>query len=342
MLGWCIPAIECDGFSLSQDDPLVYEKQVAYVSQFYKAADDLEFEITEEFIDHWVNTFAAMSQEGVGVPMPKGHTTDPEMKRASVLSLEKKIDSKGRIGLFEKLKFNDADAAAALSNSDVSIYVEKSMTSGTGKFYQYPITHIAFTDYPVIPGMDKFVAVAASLKATPVFPKDVFKKDKDMTLSQLAKALSISVEENDNDDTLSQKISDCFVALSNENKALKEKIEKPKEEKPKLSPAIVSMGLENRKLKLQGLLDEGYMSPAEYDSAEKHYCSEDAVTLALSSDSHVDNFEWYVETIKKRTPNKVHRDSSTGPQVDEELVLSLSNDKENGFSLAGLMEKCNK
>ena len=54
MHGWLIYPKDLDAISLSDSDPLLFEKQVAYEGQFYKHSEDMEFEINEKWMDHWI------------------------------------------------------------------------------------------------------------------------------------------------------------------------------------------------------------------------------------------------------------------------------------------------
>ena len=46
-------------------------------------------------------------------------------------------------------------------DSQVSIHVPPQFTDGLGRTYVRPIRHVAITDYPVIPGLGRFEALAA-------------------------------------------------------------------------------------------------------------------------------------------------------------------------------------
>jgi len=351
MLNWIIPTpSDCDSFKLSKVDneSLVYDKQFAYVGQFYKAADDIEFEITEQAIDHWVDVQDSLLSEHIEVPMPLEHINkdNPEKKRATALSYFKKTDSKGRVGLFGKVKFKNETAARDLCDSQTSIYVEREMiTPVKKKHHHLPITHVAFTNYPVLPGMDKFTEIAASLNATPVFTKDFFKsKDIDMadtiSLSALAKSLGIEVKEKQDDKVTSEGIVGAFSSLQKESSSLKEKtslLEKEvesltkqipaKKNLPVISASILGMGTENRQHKIDDLLREGFISSAQAKNASDKYCSKPCMVLSLSSESSTDDFEWWVKNEKLGLSETLFTDENgeTRPQNrGDSLTLSNS------------------
>jgi hypothetical protein len=140
-------------------NPLVFLKEVAHVGTFHKG--DMKIPITEAHLDHWVKTFAEMSEEGIEVPVPVEHTKDPEKRRGTVLALSKRTNSRGLPALYAKIKFRDAEAAK-LSHSGCSIFVPMSANSGSGKKFKIPVQHICITDYPVINNLEPFKPIALS------------------------------------------------------------------------------------------------------------------------------------------------------------------------------------
>ncbi len=348
MLNWIIPTpADCDSFQLSKvgNDALVYDKQFAYVGQFYKAKDDLEFEITEEAIDHWVAVQASLLDEGIEVPMPLEHINkdNPEKKRATALSYTKRTDSKGRVGLFGKVEFKNQDAVKNLSDSQISIYVERETITPVKRTHHHmPITHVAFTNYPVLPGMDKFTEIAASLNATPVFTKGFFKnEDVDMvdtiSLSSLAESLGVEVKEKD-DKSVVKGITDAFSAskhvaedLTERVKDLTGKVESltkqipKKKDAPVISASLLSMGIENRQHKIDDLLREGFVTSVQAKRASEKYCSKPCISLSLSSESTTDDFEWWVENERLGLSETLFTDESGNTRsqnTDDSLTLS--------------------
>ena len=331
MQNWILAQDGCDGFSQisSSTGELTYEKELAYVGDFYKASEDLEFSITEEFIDHWCRSENSMSMAEMEIPLPSKHTEESGFKKGKVSSFSKKIDSQGRTGLFGKVAFDNQEAADKFKNSGVSIYVKKDVTVPTTKeFITFPVTHVALTDYPVLPGMDSFTEVAASLNAEPAFTKNLFKKEGDKMnhVLKLAETLDIDVEDAEDAATkISGKfkeLSDTVVSLSDEIKAIK-KPEEKKKDLPVISASMFDMMQENRENKITKLLEEGYVTPAQVKDVEAKYLNKEAIVLALSSEGDTDDFNWFYKNALKGGKNALHGDGETGLQV-EETILSLS------------------
>ncbi len=340
MLNWLIIPDDCDKLSLSNDgDDLTYEKQIAYVGQFYKDAGNIEFEITETAIDHWVDVQASLIGEGVEVPMPFEHNIDVPRK-STALEYTKKEDSKGRVGLFAKVKFKDKESYGELKDSQTSIYVEREMITPVKKTHHHlPITHVAWTEYPVLPGMDRITAIAASLKATPVFTKECFKKETKMadiiTLSSLASSLGIDIKDEKEDKAIADSIALSFTSLKDSQSILEgkitdlEKLIPKKKDVPVIAASLVTMGTENRQNKIDGLLRDGYITAAQAKSATEKYCSNDSVVLALSSEISPDDFVWWAENEKLGEKTPLHGGEQTGTQNNEEYILKLSREDLN-------------
>lgn len=156
-------------FALSADDAgegVLFKKEIAYPGHFVKLKTDseepvFELPVDERLMDHWIDVFHKMGANGIDVPVPLGHTTDPERRRGTVKDLRKEIDEQGVPHLYAIIKFNDANAARQLSKSNVSLFMPPDFSDGKGNKYVRPIRHVALTDYPVIPGLGEFEAVAA-------------------------------------------------------------------------------------------------------------------------------------------------------------------------------------
>lgn len=145
----------------------LYRKELAYPGRFVKMGtdDEPEFElpVEEPLIDHWVKTFNEMKADGVDVPVPIGHTTEPEKRRGTVEKMTKEVNEDGQPALFCYVRFSSPEYAEQFKDSNVSLFMPPKWTNGRGRTYRKPITHVAITDYPVIPDLSKFSAVAASM-----------------------------------------------------------------------------------------------------------------------------------------------------------------------------------
>lgn len=152
-------------------DGLTFRKELIYEDDFHKKTENVDQRFTVDTLklDHWCNYGNMMLQNGVAVPVPIKHTTDPEARRGSIIRFERGLNNQGKEALFGVIRFRDKKAAQLAKSSDVSIFVPKEVvTDGKGREYPYVVRHVCLTDYPVIPGLSGFEAIAASLDAKPM------------------------------------------------------------------------------------------------------------------------------------------------------------------------------
>jgi hypothetical protein len=250
-------------------DGLVFEKELIYVDTFTKG--DVEFNVTEKLIDHWVAESKKMMEQGFKIKLPVEHTFDPEKNRGHVTSLSKRLDSKGRIGMFGRLEFLTAEDAKLAKSTDVSIYSPPSYQMGNGYTANRPITHVALTDYPVVPGLDPFETLAASLK-------EVMK----MSMKDLADKLGITIPAEVTDDAAiadmimaeMQKLKDAASAAAASNS--------DQQKTSALEASMKSMMKELRSAKIDSLVSACKLTPAEAASWKKTYVSAEAISLSAT------------------------------------------------------------
>lgn len=264
------------------DDGLLFNKELIYVGQFSKG--EHEFNITEADIDNWVSEYAVMSAYGFRVKLPVEHTFDPEKTRGDVVGLFKARDSKNRIALFGQLRFVDSDAAKLARTTDVSIFSPPVYQMGNGYVAKRPITHVALTDYPVVPGLDGFETLAASLH-----------EGTHMIMAELAKMLGIEIPAEVTDDAaIAELIAGEFGKLKD---AAKPADEKPADEpKPDdaMAASMVKLMTNLRLSQIDGLVHAEKLTPAEAKEWKKAY----AETVSLSN---TDGFDKAYELASKRT-----------------------------------------
>lgn len=305
-----------------EGDGLLFEKELIYVGSFAKEEDDLEFTIAEADIDHWVVVCNEMLSDGEVIPFPLGHTDDPSVNQADALQFFKRVDSQGRIGLFAKGKWRDEEAKrlGKLQSNQVSIFSPASWTSGRKKIYARPIKHIAITNDPVIGGLDPFKTIVASLS-----------KVRKMTIQDLAKALGIEVSADDTDETLATKITEAFAALNTKIGELAapdpaatpaDSTKKPEdpnpEQKPEISAGFKRLLADNRKMKIEALVNARVITPAVAEKLKSQYCSDASLQLSLGSKS--DDFDQLIEVLKSNGPVLPATGEKTGGQ--DNLTLS--------------------
>jgi hypothetical protein len=305
---------------------LVFEKELIYVGHFTKG--DQEWDVTEESIDHWILEFSKMSAHGFKIVLPVEHTFDPEKNRGYVTALSKKPNSRGVMALFGRTEFRDLEAAKLALSTDVSIYSPPTYLMGNGYNAIRPITHVALTTYPVVPGLSPFETLAAS-----------FAQGSLMVLIELAKKLGLEVPEGADDAAVSEMILKAFTdakkaatpapatdpavaaSLSELLSLLK------KDTKPASDPneaIMLSMITDNRNLKIDSLVSTFKLSPAEATAWKKAYTP---TAMALST---TDGFEQAYSLALSRTPitqpgsrtatQSANLDPATNPMIADALA----------------------
>lgn len=205
-------------FEPVEGDSTLYRKELVYPGQFIKrSADDgsvaFNLFVDDMALDHWVKEFERMKANGVEVPLNLGHVADnPEMRRGTVEALKKEPNpERGGNALYMYARFRDPEAAKMAATSGVSLYAEPSMIDGKDNKYTCPITHVALTDHPVIPGLSGWQAIAASL--VPADQTPVVQEEPAMTPMQaLAQEMGVEFPEGSSDDAIKALILQAWTA----------------------------------------------------------------------------------------------------------------------------------
>lgn len=334
-------------WALSQDDPdgLTYEKEVIYEGDFVKKNE--KGEVVQEFsvfpgtISHWKSEMDRMLQNGVKIPWPIEHTTDPEKTRANSLSSRIGRNAKGKLALYVKSKFRDAEAAKLAASSDVSIFVVPEASDGNGNTYYRPIRHIAFTNYPVIPGLEEFRAIAASLVSG----------DSNMAsaLLPLAQKLGVPNAETLDDVAIEAQIMSVFQTMKGELDQLKgdgapadpnaDPANPANPAQPPGPPKVPAVGgpkqpvipkamaasftrilKDNRTGKLDDLVRNGNITKATRDELAKQYINDDVLALSLSDETNEGDFDNLIAAL--RNNKAVEYNPKTGRQISGAMALS--------------------
>lgn len=299
---YLVPNLE-KGLQLSDVDPLVRRKELIYIGNFRKKnnSEDIRFDVDETTLQHWHNTFIAMSANGIEVPVPEEHTTDLTKRRGTLIKTEIALNKRGLRALYGHIKFKDIESLKLAETTNASIFVPPELTDGKDNTYHHPITQVALTDYPVIPGLEKFQSIAASL---------VLSENSNMSLRAIAKSLGIKDDVEDKE--LETAIGKAIAELKKQIKA-----SDPPEVTPTgagagagagagnlpANPPVVSLSMvnllkDNRRMKLMDLQNKGKIVPAVREEFEKEYCSDTALKLSLSlSANDTDPFEKMLSII---------------------------------------------
>lgn len=320
------------------NDPLLFRKELIYAGTFEKKTDNIKFSVDEQTLRHWHNTFIAMSANGIEIPVPKEHTTDPDAKRGTLIKTEIALNPKGLPALFGFIRFKDAESAKQGKHNNVSIFVPNDFTDGKSNTYYRPIAHVALTDYPVIPGLGKFESIALSLVS----------EQQTMSLKAIAKRLG--VDDKTADAELEGAISKAIDALlkkveaaasnppanppapTGENPPANPPTEgNPPANPPVVSAAFVSMLRENRNNKLQALVAGGQITPAVREAIAAEHCNDKTLSLALSASGSNDGFDSLCAALAKNDVVKLRE--QTGAQGTT-VALSHTLDPANNPLLA--------
>lgn len=285
-----------------RQEGLTYEKEVVYSGNFVKDLGNNEqqrFTVDEALIDHWIKTHTELTAAGVKVPMPVSHTRDVEATRAHVKSLTKKLDHKGRMGLFATLEFTKQAYADQLSKTDVSLYSPREIKH-QGKTFVRPIEHICFTSYPSIGDLADFT-IACSMEApqpatppTPPTPKTppTAQPKGSVMIKAIVDKLGIVAPEGATDEALAGMIYSKFESLKPkadakkpdgkdvqlENETVVDPIVKP----AVIDPMVIELTNDNRSMKIDTLVADRKITPARGKALKTKFVAEG--TLALSND----------------------------------------------------------
>jgi len=329
--------------SLAGEIPLVFEKELIYEGQFVKSEEGMSFDITTTVLSHWSTMVGKMLANGVEIPVPVEHTTNPEKKRGNLLGTVVKKNKRGKYSLFGRIQFIDEEAARLAKSADVSIFAVPEIPDGHGNIYKNAIRHVALTNYPVIPHLEGFQAIAASfgeLKMSSV-------------LLPIAQRMGIQRADQMNDIGLSQAIVEVFDQMTNALKGAQNPGQKPVDpnappdpnqppdpnadpnnqqnpnnpppnqdpndpnKKPQFPPqaqipapmaaSFVKILKDSRIAQLDALVLGNNITKACRDEYEKLYCTDENLTLCLSNESVQKDFDNLVTGLKL---NKVMADDT--------------------------------
>lgn len=295
-------------------DGLTFWKELIYVGDFEKGKQEIP--VDEALLHHWNQTSARMLSNGVEIPVPAEHSTDPEKRRGSVVAMKVASNKRSIPALFGKIKFKDAKAAELAKTANVSIFADTETKDGLGNVYYHPITHVALTDYPVIPGLGKFEPIAASFIEG--------KKQMAIDPRKLAEKLGVAADVADSEleTAIDSAISELLKKVEGAGKPSGEGDNKP-DNKP--APAVAaSFGkllAKTRLGELDALVLSHRLTPAACKALQGQYCKPEQLALSLSQEgaANDDGFDGVVKALSLQEPYLPTKGQS-GPQI-----LELSN-----------------
>ena len=309
---------DCDVISLGEDG-LRFKKEHAYPGKFRMKSSEgpVDFEFTEDSLKVIAAETQRYVENGNKSNLPTHHTDDTEANRGHNVKWFTELDSKGRLGLFSEIEFRDAKSAELAKTAQTSLYLPPVYEDGAKNKYVRPALHVALTDRPVLPGLDGFVAIAASL----VSNDGISKKELSMPIKDLVESIGLKLSEDAlTDETkISEAIVASFTSERNKAEALSlelseyKKLNPPKVDPVKVSKTQVAMLRENRELKLSQLVEAGKILPCVAEELKTVFCGEATLSLCLSEDKE-DNFGAVIAALKENDSIKLSELS--GPQVD--------------------------
>jgi hypothetical protein len=346
-------AVVASGVSTEAGQPVQrFVKDIIKAGRYLDPHSGKWFDVTTEDLDHWALTFGRMDAAGVKVPVPDGHTDKASANRGFVRGMFREGDTlKASIDLIGE------EAIKLAAVNDVSVYVPTSFTDGKGNTYARPITHVAITTYPVVPGMGPFVPIVASAhpgdsEKAPVLRLAEGASQMEM-LKTIAAALGISAEGLD-EASLGKAITAAIAEWKTEmsgSKAEKETattalaaahktIEGLKTAtKSDPDPMVLKLAGKNRGLEIDGLVSSGHITPA---SALKFKAAWMGDALKLSLDPVADDlFDKTIAAIKASKPTEL-REHLDGQSLQLSRVVPGDREDDKPIPQAEIDERAKK
>ncbi len=279
-----------------------FEKELIHTGKFEKDADGVSFEVTEETLEHFCKTFEEMQTNGIGIPLPKTHkiSDNPDDSYGWLKSMR---HENGK--LIGEVDIIGEEGVEAAKKSQVSIYVPRTWKDGAGHTYARPILHVALTTRPVIPGMEEFKPLAASMLA-------LTEENNAMDWKEIAEALGIEVPTGDDaKDLILSAVKDqgkTVVDLTAQLKAEKDTsaaLKLSHESIKDVDPVLVDLSRDNRKTKINSLVEASKITPACAKAMEAHFIGEDNTALKLSLQRGGNDFDFIVGMLAENDPVKL-------------------------------------
>lgn len=286
----------------------------------YEKEDGTEYEITLDELNHWVDVSGEMHANGVRIPLlasPEPHTDVGNPDNAIGTMEDAFVEGDTLVVILEIV---GEDAIENALQNDVSIYSPPEFKDGTGRVYKRPITHVAITPNPLVPGLADWqrIAIAASLGTG---------KEKSMW-KKLAKLLGMSAEDMEDlsDDNGMSKISAAIKALKDAHKTelkeakkgnvkatlededvkteIKTEVDKQVTEikaslgKPKeVDQLVVGLMVDNRRMRLDSLISAARLTPHSRKKIDVRYGEKDAISASMKIGENGDVFDFWTDVF---------------------------------------------
>ena len=252
-----------------------FRKELIKVGNYIKDSTSQSFTVAQDTLNHWVKTFDLWLANGNKVSIPNSHNEAGNAVENQGWVTRLYVEGQSLFGEMELL-----NPELALT-SDVSIYVPEEVVDGKGIKYSWPITHIALTTCPVIPGLESFEKLELS------------KGDAKMNvLKTVSTKLGLSGD----------KATEANVLLALDKLLVPAKIPAKEVTATDINPAVTKLVSENREIKLSGLVKAGLITPACKDVIVAKYVEGKAVALELSQKQDDGAFDFLYDILAKNDP----------------------------------------
>jgi len=231
------------------------------------------FKIDGNLLDTFAASFEAMKAAGVDVPVPSGHTLDPDKNRGWLRDMYRDGDS-----LFGVIELVGDDAIAMAGRADVSIFAENEFVDGKGSKYPWAITHVALTPVPVVPDLADFVELKAARDGGTVKAK-VYRLSRDpkgptMDWKKIAAAFGHDGELTDSN------AEQVLLGLAEKLKTANATIAASRKTEPApLHPQVITLSAENRRGKIQRSVERGRLSTKAAELLEAAFVGPDCKAI---------------------------------------------------------------
>lgn len=306
----------------------VFRKQLIYRGDFVKkqpGRPDLPFSVYDGTINHWHNMISKFSNDGVEIPIMKGHTFDPDKKRGTLVGSETGWDKKGRWSLFGYVKF--APEYEHLAASNVSIFTPKDWYG-----YKWPIQHVASTDDPVIQGLEPFESIALSLELdnmtfpgapapapAPVAAPPAAPPPAPAAVTVQSIAAKLGIPPTTPPDQILAQIDAKITAMTAAKPPAPPAV--PAAPKPAIMAGYAKLASQLRNTQVDGLVNGGHITPAAAVELKKQYCTDEQLSLSLAEDgTSTDGFDSLMATL--RLNQAIPMGTSSGLQLANAPALN--------------------
>lgn len=298
---------------------LVYRKELLPEGPYYKASEDLGFDISPEYLEKLVNNFSAMQINGVSVPLQLTHEGDGN-KHGDLIGTY--IAKRPKTPATKEIK--DVPVSLSLSHRNslgAAIMTLDELAALLG---------IAFT--PEMDDVAKAAAVKAKLQEVlqsvaasnnPPAQQQVAAAQPPNPQPQLQQSAQTPQPQQQQSVPMQQPLQGLMSPMQQTPAGTTVAAQLPTSVQVKFSQPVVSMLRKGRIAELEALVAEGCLTPAAKDEAIATLLADGPLKLSLSradDDKTPDAFEQFVQTMKKNkgiwSPNgRTQIDSATGQQL---------------------------